>query len=159
MYGNDENNGIVGELHQAVCQCYCYNKFKDSKATKKNTTNCNIHNNETQFKNKTIIPWSLPHTSYKNDNWNQSYGRILYDGFAGTLMTKANPHVCKVLHPNQNRVVTCREYARLQGFPDRYEFEGSADQIYTQIGNAVPPPMAKAIGVEIRKAMAKGEDN
>ena len=153
------NNGIEGELHQATCQCYCFNKFNDSKIIKSNKTKCLRHNNESQVKNKTIIPWFCTHTAYKNDNYNGAWGRVWYDGFLATLHCRANPKYGWLMHPNQNRVFTCREFARLQGFPDKYEWEGSAKQIYIQIGNAVPPPMAKAIGVEIRKAMAKEEDN
>ena len=153
------NEEIHGELHQAACQCYCYNKFNDSKVINSKKTKCNLRTNETQVRNKTIIPWYNTHTAYKNRNYKGSWGRILYDGFVGTLHTSANPKDYQLLHPNQNRVITCREFARLQGFPDKYELEGSASQIYMQIGNSVPPPMAKAIGVEIRKAMAKTKDN
>ena len=44
------------------------------------------------------------------------------------------------------RLLTELEYARLQGFPDRYRWVGSKTQVYAQIGNAVPPPLAEAIG-------------
>ena len=146
-------------LHQAVCHCFINHKFGDTNVKLQNKTKCSTQTNESQTKNKTIIPWDLPHTAYKHGQWKGLYGRILYDGFVGTLDTQARPKAKQgtVLHPNQNRVITCREYARLQGFPDSYEIEGNATQIYKQIGNAVPPPMAKAIGVEIRKAMAKDE--
>lgn len=49
------------------------------------------------------------------------------------------------------RPYTTREYARLQGFPDSFKFNGSNSSIYRQIGNAVPVPMARWIGEQIRR--------
>ena len=48
-----------------------------------------------------------------------------------------------------------RECARSQGFPDTYKFYGSTLDKYRQIGNAVPPPLGKALGLQIRDAMAR----
>ena len=49
--------------------------------------------------------------------------------------------------------MTPREAARLQGFPDEFMFAGTRQDMRTQIGNAVPPPLAKAIGEEIRRSL------
>lgn len=49
--------------------------------------------------------------------------------------------------------MSVRECARSQGFPDTYKFFGSILDKHRQVGNAVPPPMAKAIGLEIMKAI------
>ena len=47
-----------------------------------------------------------------------------------------------------------REQARIQGFPDIYKFCGTKDDILKQIGNAVPPPLGRALGAQIRAAVA-----
>lgn len=53
-------------------------------------------------------------------------------------------------HPSNTRRLTCREAAIVQGFPMNFEFVGSMTSVYKQIGNAVPPPLAKAAATQIR---------
>ena len=54
------------------------------------------------------------------------------------------------IHPFENRGLTPREMARLQGFPDDFVFHGSISSWVLQIGNAVPPPLAKAVAESVR---------
>lgn len=54
------------------------------------------------------------------------------------------------LHPKLPRVLTAREMARLQSFPDDFIFEGRKNKQLVQIGNAVPPLLGKAIGLSVR---------
>ena len=63
----------------------------------------------------------------------------------------------RVLHPDQPRVFSERECARAQGFPDTYKFlwHGTANR-YKQVGNAVPPPLARLLGLQILEAMMMG---
>ena len=105
----------------------------------------------------TIIPWCLPHTGNRHNHWAGLYGRLAWDGFFSTTVTNPEPmgKQGRVLHPDQHRVVSVRECARSQGFPDWYLFEGDVLDKHRQVGNAVPPPMGKAIGLEILKAYAK----
>lgn len=56
-------------------------------------------------------------------------------------------------HPSNTRRLTCREAAIVQGFPMNFEFVGSMTSVYKQIGNAVPPPLAKAAATQIRLLM------
>ena len=49
-------------------------------------------------------------------------------------------------HPERDRAITGREGARLQSFPDDFVFEGAKKQVARQIGNAVPPLLAQALG-------------
>ena len=76
------------------------------------------------------------------------YGRMAWDKPAPTLTTR-----CVSLtngrfgHPTQNRAISVREAARLQGFPDSYVFYGTGiDSEAKQVGNAVPVPLAEAFG-------------
>ena len=76
------------------------------------------------------------------------YGRLSRKGFASTLLTKCDPHWGAYIHPMQDRVISVREAARLQGFPDSFQFAGShLTHHHEQIGNAVPVPVAHAIAV------------
>ena len=74
--------------------------------------------------------------------------------FFDTTVTFPDPSAKqgRVLHPDQHRLVSVRECARSQGFPDSFSFYGSIKDKHKQIGNAVPPPLGKAVGYELIKA-------
>uniref|UniRef100_A0AAY4B461 DNA (cytosine-5)-methyltransferase n=1 Tax=Denticeps clupeoides TaxID=299321 RepID=A0AAY4B461_9TELE len=103
----------------------------------------------------TLIPWCLPHTGNRHNHWAGLYGRLEWDGFFSTTVTNPEPmgKQGRVLHAEQHRVVSVRECARSQGFPDTYRFFGNILDKHRQVGNAVPPPLAKAIGLEIKKCV------
>lgn len=81
------------------------------------------------------------------------YGRLDPNDLCSTIMTKCDPHWGSFFHPTQMRVISVREAARIQSFPDRYIFTGNMTQQYAQVGNAVPPLMAREIGRTIRKML------
>lgn len=58
-------------------------------------------------------------------------------------------------HPDETRPLTIREYARIQSFPDEWLFTGSVSSQYKQIGNAVPPNLAEAIGRALIRMLEK----
>lgn len=78
------------------------------------------------------------------------YGRVRPDGLASTILTKCDPHWGAFFHYNQDRSFTVREAARIQSFPDHFIFTGSVVQQFAQVGNAVPPLLAEAVGRSIR---------
>ena len=61
-------------------------------------------------------------------------------------------------HPDESRPFTTREYARIQSFPDSWQFAGKMNDIYKQIGNAVPVELAKNVGESIIKALGGNEN-
>jgi DNA (cytosine-5)-methyltransferase 1 len=74
------------------------------------------------------------------------YGRLSWNKPAITITHYArNPASGRYTHPEQDRGLTIREVARLQSFPDGFKFEGKSDDIYRQIGEAVPPLLACGI--------------
>ena len=82
------------------------------------------------------------------------YGRLHPDELCSTILTKCDPHWGSFFHPTQDRALSVREAARIQSFPDHYVFTGSLTEQFEQVGNAVPPLMAKAIGETIKKQIA-----
>jgi DNA (cytosine-5)-methyltransferase 1 len=89
------------------------------------------------------IPEELrPKTGFKN-----SYSRLDGSRPAPTITRNfTTPSSANCIHPSQDRALSLREGARAQSFPDRFNFEGSVDEIRLQIGNAVPPFLGKSLG-------------
>ena len=75
--------------------------------------------------------------------------RLSWDEPSLTLTCSPAQKQTERCHPDQTRPFTVREYARIQSFPDNWEFDCSISNAYKQIGNAVPVNMAKAIGLSI----------
>lgn len=81
------------------------------------------------------------------------YGRLKPDGLSGTILTKCDPHWGTFIHYNQDRIISVREAARIQSFPDWFKFIGPKVEQYKQVGNAVPPLLAQAIAEHIKVLM------
>ena len=87
------------------------------------------------------------------------YGRVSPDGLASTILTKCDPHWGAYFHYSQDRVFSVREAARIQTFPDHFIFTGSKAEQYEQVGNAVPPFLAAAIGHSLVKLLVSDSQN
>ena len=90
------------------------------------------------------------------DPVSRSY-RLKYNGFcptlrAGTGSDKGSYQAVRPLHPTENRVITPREAARLQGFPDWFQFHSTKWHSFRQIGNSVSPILAEHILSVIKEA-------
>ena len=83
---------------------------------------------------------------------NTIYLRLNYDEPSGTVI---NVRKSMWIHPVLDRAISIREAARLQTFPDSFVFCGSKDKQYQQVGNAVPPIMAKAIAEQLAITLRK----
>lgn len=106
--------------------------------------------------NWTDIPFDLLPKGMKNarrTDHTKRYGRVHPDGLASTILTKCDPHWGAYFHYDQDRAFTVREAARIQSFPDSYQFTGSRVDQYEQVGNAVPPLLAAAVGQSIANAL------
>lgn len=79
--------------------------------------------------------------------------RLSWDRPCLTLTTSPSQKQTERCHPDETRPLTVREYARVQSFPDDWEFAGGIGSQYRQIGNAVPVEMARRIGVQLIKAL------
>jgi DNA (cytosine-5)-methyltransferase 1 len=90
----------------------------------------------------------------RNDH-TKRYGRLARGGLCCTILTKCDPHWGGYIHPFQHRTITVREAARLQTFPDRFRFYGSITKQYEQVGNAVPPSVARRIAHALKRYLLR----
>ena len=79
--------------------------------------------------------------------------RIAWDEPCLTLTTSPSQKQTDRIHPEETRPFTIREYARIQTFPDEWQFSGGVGAQYMQIGNAVPVRLAKAVGLQVVAAL------
>jgi DNA (cytosine-5)-methyltransferase 1 len=83
--------------------------------------------------------------------------RISWDEPCLTLTTSPSQKQTERCHPEETRPFTVREYARIQSFPDDWNFKGGISSQYKQIGNAVAVKVAEAIGKQLISAL-NGEE-
>lgn len=83
---------------------------------------------------------------YDKSTFKDRYTRQSRDGLCSTIVAHLKADGLMFIHPTQVRSLTPREAARIQTFPDTYKFVGSRSHVFTQIGNAVPPLVGKALG-------------
>lgn len=90
------------------------------------------------------------------DNRHSSAYKRLAETQPSVTIDTGNNH-SNYFHPLYNRIPTVREAARLQSFPDEFTFLGNRSEQYRQVGNAVPPLLAKVIADELREVLIKNE--
>ncbi|HEX8083348.1 MAG TPA: DNA (cytosine-5-)-methyltransferase [Solirubrobacteraceae bacterium] len=92
---------------------------------------------------------------YRADIFSDKYKRLEWDGLSRSITA----HIAKdgywYIHPDQPRTLSVREAARIQTFPDWFRFAGQPSLRYRQIGNAVPPLLAEAIGAELQRTLTR----
>lgn len=96
----------------------------------------------------------MPYAS-RNGIFKDKYYKLVYNKPSKTITAHMKFDCNMYIHPTQARGLTAREAARVQSFPDNYFFKGSFTKTYMQIGNSVPPLMAKNIGQVIMDNIQK----
>jgi DNA (cytosine-5)-methyltransferase 1 len=89
------------------------------------------------------------------------FGRLWWDRPATTIRTEFyKPEKGRYLHPAENRAITVREAARLMSLPDDFVLpdEQAMTAVARQIGNAVPPVLARHLGCAIAGALARSSE-
>jgi DNA (cytosine-5)-methyltransferase 1 len=87
------------------------------------------------------------------DGFRDVYGRLSWDRPSVAITARCRTPSCgRYVHPTQDRGLSVREAALLQGFTDDYFFEGPFDDKFKQIGNAVSPTFARALAEHIDRA-------
>ena len=93
---------------------------------------------------------------YRSDIFRDKYLRLSFESLSRTITA----HIAKdgywYIHPREDRTLSIREAARIQTFPDRFQFAGHQTSRYRQIGNAVPPLLAAAVASSVRSALESG---
>jgi DNA (cytosine-5)-methyltransferase 1 len=89
------------------------------------------------------------------------YPRLAWGGLCPTLRAgpgadKGSHQAIRPIHPDEDRVITVREAARLQGFPDEHRFHPTIWHSFRQIGNSVSPIIARAILSVVRQKLEEG---
>lgn len=97
------------------------------------------------------LPESLKR--YRDDIFDDKYKRLDGDHLSRTITAHISKDGYWYIHPEQNRTLTVREAARIQTFPDDFRFAGSPTAAFRQIGNAVPPFLAEAIGRQVIRTL------
>jgi DNA (cytosine-5)-methyltransferase 1 len=108
----------------------------------------------------TIIPWCLlPHNGKTHGEWSGLYSCVCEEGIFRTVLTAPEPMAKQgcIVHYDQDRILSVREYARSQGFPDSTKFVGCIEEQYCQVGNAVLPSFGTTLGFVYRVAIAEKE--
>lgn len=120
----------------------------------------NHHTKEIQQRRKDLIALLRPGAkgdSLPKDVWNgmrpEKWRRLHPDKPAYTILAQMHRDLSEWVHPDFERWITVREAARLQSFHDGFVFESSEWQMLKQIGNAVPPLLARALAAVARAAL------
>ena len=90
-------------------------------------------------------------TKHRNHIFKDKYFKLNENKPSRTITAHLKMDCHSHIHPNQVRSITPREAARIQSFPDDYVFLGAYLKTYMQIGNAVPPILAKVIAKVLKK--------
>lgn len=121
--------------------------FKDIPAKPELNHEWTKHSTKMEERIAKVPPGGSLYTSYV-DAWKRQYP-------GKPSMTVKENHGGTHIHPELNRVLSARELARLQSFPDWFIFEGTMKRVYFQVGNAVPPTLARHIALALLPSLRR----
>lgn len=90
---------------------------------------------------------------YRADIFDDKYKRLEWNDLSRTITAHIARDGYWYIHPSQHRTLSIREAARIQTFPDWFQFAGHPTARYRQIGNAVPPALAEAVAQQVRETL------
>ena len=96
---------------------------------------------------------------YTTDHFDDKYKRLDLKEPSRTITAHIAHDGYWYIHPTEHRTLTMREAARIQSFPDRFRFAGTPSHAFRQIGEAVPPLVARAIGGSLMRSLEHGKDS
>ncbi len=145
-------NGYLNRINRFGCNGLLYNH----KARFNNARDVEIFSLLTPGEDSTAesIQHIMPYTRRRHI-FKDKYYRLRSDRLSRTITSHMRYDCNTYIHPEQARGLTAREAARIQSFPDAYVFCGTFQRVYQQIGNAVPPMLAEAIGNAVRVLIQK----
>lgn len=94
---------------------------------------------------------------FREDIFHDRLKRLVLNEPSWTVIAHIGMDGYMYIHPTENRTLSVREAARIQSFPDDFEFVGNQQDTYVQVGNAVPPLLGKAIGTSIKSYLDNRE--
>lgn len=147
-YHQNHNNSYLDLINEGRKIPYLFNH----KTRYVNDVNYEIYkrlnqgNDSTDEKIKDIMPYNT-----RNDIFKDKYFKLIGNRPCRTITAHMKSDCHSHIHPFEVRALTPREAARVQSFPDDYLFWGAYTKTYMQIGNAVPPVMARGIAKAIKK--------
>lgn len=92
---------------------------------------------------------------FREDIFKDRLKRLVEDKPSWTVLAHIGMDGYMYIHPTETRTLSVREAARIQSFPDSFEFIGNQQDTYVQVGNAVPPQLAKALGGSIMNYLSE----
>ena len=142
-----------------------YQKFmrKNSKKTVKNNI-CRLTNERAKIvfshMHQGCIYMDLPPKirkilPFREDIFKDRLKRLVEKNPSWTILAHIGMDGYMYIHPTENRTLSVREAARIQSFPDDFEFVGNQQETYMQVGNAVPPILAMKIAESLHKSLIK----
>ena len=158
VYDVGLDNGVVlpnrNELSELAWQLRDSQLVKNHIITKTTETAMSRFKALKQGQNFHALEDSMKTNTYTDVSRTQNtiYLRLNYNEPSGTVV---NVRKSMWIRPTKDRAISVREAARLQSFPDSFVFYGTKDKQYQQVGNAVPPIMAKAIAKKLAQILDK----